>query len=125
MLKIYTFGRCQIDLDDQTDVQFGSRKATALLVYLACTGTSQSREQLAELLWEERWPAQAQSNLRTVLARLSKQVETYLDVTRYSVGLQADAPLWVDAQAVGRYLEALQTESAVAGLGARSGAAGA
>ncbi|MBE7553052.1 MAG: AAA family ATPase [Anaerolineales bacterium] len=111
MLRIYTFGRCQIDLDDQTDMQFGSRKAMALLVYLACADTPQSRERLAELLWAERWPDQAQSNLRTVLARLNKQVESYLEVTRYSVGFQPEVPVWSDVQAVGRYLEVLKTDS--------------
>ncbi|MBI1297279.1 hypothetical protein GC175_20200 [bacterium] len=69
--------------DDVALGPFRSPKEMALLVYLAHTGQPQSRDFMAEFLWEDRLPEQARSNLRTVLTRLRKQAgEDELIVTR-------------------------------------------
>jgi DNA-binding SARP family transcriptional activator len=58
-LEIYTLGGLRLLWDDEPIPDLGSRKAEALLVYLACTGRAQSREVLADLLWDDRSQSQA------------------------------------------------------------------
>lgn len=55
-----------------TSADFPTRKVEALLVYLACTGRTYPREQLAELLWDDRAQAQSLTNLRATLPRLNE-----------------------------------------------------
>lgn len=57
---------------------FRSQKEAALLIYLTHSGQTQQREFLAELLWDSSSTKQALSNLRTVLTRLRKQVNSDL-----------------------------------------------
>ena len=57
---------------DGQHVELRSKKAQALLVYLALTGKPQSREHLATLLWGERPDDQARRSLRQVLFALRK-----------------------------------------------------
>ena len=49
-LELFLLGRPQIHLDGQVIAGFNTRKDRALLAYLATTGTTHSREELAELL---------------------------------------------------------------------------
>jgi DNA-binding SARP family transcriptional activator len=51
-------------------VVFDTRKATALLAYLAVTGRPQGRDSLADLLWPDYDPAQARGGLRRTLSVL-------------------------------------------------------
>ena len=75
-----------------------SRKAAALLAYLAVTGRPQRREALAGLLWDG-WPAAAaQANLRQALAGLRRLVGDALQTTHGTAGLSR-AGAWTDAAA--------------------------
>jgi DNA-binding SARP family transcriptional activator len=106
VLKVFTLGGLKLRLDQQPAPDLANSKAAALLVYLACTRRVYSREVLAELLWDERAQSQALGNLRVVLTALRKQFSAYLEITRSSVGLQPDAPVWTDAGEFEAHLQA-------------------
>src|SRR5215813_6177392 len=75
---------------------FASRKAEALIVYLACTGRPQAREILADLLWDERSQDQALTNLRTILTSLRQRLAPLLITDRQMVGLSPAGDYRVD-----------------------------
>ena len=66
-LRISLLGEVSIQKEGQPVDGLPSRAAEALFIYLACHPQPVSREKLAELLWAERSPAQALTNLRTIL----------------------------------------------------------
>jgi len=72
MLSFQLLGSVSLFKDEQPLSQFRSQKEAALLIYLAQTGQSHSRDFIADLLWDDRTTQQALSNLRTALARLRK-----------------------------------------------------
>ncbi len=96
VLEIVTLGGISIRSNGKLVTGFVSRKAEALLIYLACTRRQQSREVLADLLWDDRAPDQALSNLRTILASLRKQLQPYILSTHQAVSLDYDS-LHIDA----------------------------
>lgn len=82
---------------DGAPVVMDTRKATALLAYLAVTGRAQGREALAALLWPEYDDAHARAALRRTLSTLRTAVgESGLAVDRETVSLIPAAGLWVD-----------------------------
>src|SRR5260221_13571923 len=87
VLEIVTLGGISIRSNGKLVTGFVSRKAEALLIYLACTRRQHSREVLADLLWDDRAPDQALSNLRTILASLRKQLQPYIVSTHQAVSL--------------------------------------
>lgn len=97
-LEIRTLGALTICRNGVV-IDFSSRKAAALLVYLAVTGRAHHREVLAELFWEERASAQASANLRAVLTRLRREVGSFLAITRQSIGMNLDSDYWLDRAA--------------------------
>jgi predicted ATPase/DNA-binding SARP family transcriptional activator/DNA-binding CsgD family transcriptional regulator len=96
-LEVFTLGKLQIRRCGLPLADFPTRKVEALLVYLACTGRSFPREQLAELLWDDRTQAQSLTNLRSTLSRLNEQVAPFLQITRKDVSIQPLAKVWVDS----------------------------
>ena len=99
MLKIHLFGGVQLTLNDKPVNGLPTRKAEALLVYLAVTGRLHNREQLADLLWDDRPPDQALANLRSILSSLRRKLKPYLDITRQTIGLNHDSDIWIDTNA--------------------------
>lgn len=97
MLSFQLLGSASLFIDGRPLNQFRSQKEAALLIYLAHTGQSQSRELIADLLWEDRSTKQALSNLRTVLARLRKQIGGALKITRKAVALTPESRQQVDS----------------------------
>ena len=82
---------------DGAPVAVDTRKATALLAYLAVTGRSHARETLAALLWPEYDDEHARAALRRTLSTLRAALgETRLAIDREMVGLFPGAGLWVD-----------------------------
>ena len=63
-LSIRLLGRPEVLLDGQP-ARFPTRKALALLVYLAAADEAQSRETLMALLWPDSATASAQASLRS------------------------------------------------------------
>ena len=107
MLLFTLLGQVMVSNGDVPLNQFRSQKELALLVYLAHNGKTYQREFIAELLWESSSTKQALSNLRTILARIRKQIgDDALVVTRKSVTLAADQLRPVDSA---QLLESLAT----------------
>ena len=63
-LRVRVLGATELAVDGRPLVGLASAKATALLIYLAVTGTAQSRSALAGLLWSDLPEATARANLR-------------------------------------------------------------
>ncbi len=97
MLSFQLLGAVALFKDGQPLNQFRSQKEAALLIYLAQTGQSHQRDFIADLLWEDRTTEQVLSNLRTVLARLRKQVGDALLVSRKTLALAPASQQQVDA----------------------------
>ncbi len=70
-LDMRLFGGFEARLDTGEKITLSTRKAEALLAYLALApGKARSRDQLAGLLWSDRAEAQAKSSLRQALTSL-------------------------------------------------------
>jgi DNA-binding SARP family transcriptional activator len=66
-------GGFEAQLDNGAGLVLPTRKAQALLAYLALpTGRAHLREKLASLLWGDMPDAQARGNLRHALSRIRK-----------------------------------------------------
>ena len=94
-LAIYTLGSLSVQLEGQP-VSFSQRKASALLVYLACNPRPHPREVLAEMLWEDRTQSQSLANLRVVLTDLRQAVGPYVTIARDTVDMTMDNIWWLD-----------------------------
>ena len=81
---------------DSVPVEVDTRKAIALVAYLAVSKQSQTRDALAGLLWPEYSQSRARAALRRTLSSLGKaRAEGWLRTDRESVTLADDA-IWVD-----------------------------
>jgi len=101
-LRVRVLGATELAVDGRPLVGLASAKATALLIYLAVTGTAQSRSALAGLLWSDLPEATARANLRLALTKLRRALPERLLVTRQTVALDPARPVWVDAVEVER-----------------------
>ena len=94
-VRISLLGAPHIELDDRP-FEVDTRKAVALLAYLAVTGEVRRRDELAALLWPDYDDINARAALRRTLSVLKKALDsTGLIVTRDTVGLDA-SQVWVD-----------------------------
>lgn len=96
MLKIRTFGGLSIRVDGRAITGMGSRKAEALLIYLALEPRQHTRNELATFLWPESTDQHALTSLRVALSVLRKNLGDYLDVCRDSVGVKPEASVYLD-----------------------------
>jgi DNA-binding SARP family transcriptional activator len=71
-LVLQLFGGFRLTAADGKEIKVTSRKARALLAYLACQENAQSRDRVAALLWEEADEEQARTSLRQALSGLRK-----------------------------------------------------
>ena len=96
-LRLAVLGPPRLELDGAA-VEVDTRKAIALLVYLAVTGERHGREALAGLLWPEYDEAHARAALRRTLSALNKGLRGgWLATDRTSIALDR-ADLWVDLE---------------------------
>lgn len=103
-LTVHLLGTPDIRLDGRPLV-VDTRKATALLAYLAVTGRPHSRDTLAALLWEAYDQSSARGALRRTLSALKSGLGGFfLQVTRDSVDLPAHPDLEVDVARFQRLL---------------------
>jgi len=94
-LRLAVLGPPRLELDGAA-VEVDTRKAIALLVYLAVTGERHGREALAGLLWPEYDEAHARAALRRTLSALNKGLRGgWLATDRTSIALDR-ADLWLD-----------------------------
>ena len=96
-LKLSFLGPPEIYYDDRP-LTFRTRKALALLIYLATEGGQQPREKLTALFWPESDAGRGRTMLRTSLVHLREVLDTfedaYLIVERQTLGV--DSTLDVD-----------------------------
>ncbi|HVQ89140.1 MAG TPA: BTAD domain-containing putative transcriptional regulator [Actinomycetes bacterium] len=95
-LRIQLFGAPEVLLDGQP-VTFDTRKALALIAYLAVTGRSHRRERLAALLWPESEQPKARAALRRTLS-VTGAIGSALIIERGEIGLDR-ASVWCDVTA--------------------------
>ncbi|MCA9933040.1 MAG: hypothetical protein KC415_03915, partial [Anaerolineales bacterium] len=105
MLTIRLLGGVSIALADQPVTNLPTRKAEALLIYLACQQRPFPREFLAELLWDDRSQEQALANLRSILSSLRRTFKPYLTITRQSVAFNHESEYWLDVAEFEKQLE--------------------
>jgi DNA-binding SARP family transcriptional activator len=97
-LQIRLFGKPDFHLQNSPDPQISSRKAAALLVFLATSRKEHSRESLAEMFWEGRSQTQSMANLRVLLTRLRQSMGDYLTITWESVSFNQTTESWIDIE---------------------------
>lgn len=123
-LVIRLLGPPQIELDGKL-VSVETRKAIALLAYLAVTGQAQSRSTVAALLWPDSDETRAKATLRRTLTALNNaigkqwliadrntltlppQPDLTIDLHRFAA-LLAQCPQEVDEHSCGKCLPLLQ-----------------
>ena len=95
-LNLLLLGSPRLERDGRS-LEPDTRKATALLAYLAITGRFHTRDTLAALLWPEMDDSHARAALRRTLSSLKSVVgELPLYVSRDGLGLNRDE-VWCDA----------------------------
>jgi DNA-binding SARP family transcriptional activator/predicted ATPase len=111
-LRVDVLGTPRIEVDGEP-LRVDTRKAVALLSYLAFRAGPQSRDLLVDLLWPDADPERGRAALRRTLSTLRSALgQRWVTVTRTSVVLDADP----DAVDVGRF------RGLVAGAGDGAGA---
>ncbi len=108
LLAITTLNGFGLWLGDKPIADRLSRRAQALLVYLACTRQAHPRDTLAELLWNDRTQEQAASNLRVLLVELRRELAAHLNITRQTVGLDMRAVCPLDVAELEAALNAIK-----------------
>ncbi len=103
-LTLFLLGSPYVELGEDR-VEFETRKAIALLAYLALSGGSHNRDELATLLWPEYDQVQARSYLRYTLWALKKAIsESWLEISREQVSLLHSENLRLDVAHFREYL---------------------
>ena len=97
-LALFLLGSPRIERDGVL-INFDTRKAIALIAYLAVTRQRHSRDALANLLWPEYDQVHARATLRRTLSALNKSLEgDWLRVDREMIGLNPHSSLWLDVE---------------------------
>lgn len=95
-LTVQLLGPPQVELSGQP-ISVDTRKAIALIAYLAATNQIQQRTVLAALLWPESDESRARSALRRTLATLNRAIDgPWLEATRKTIQLVPHPALEVD-----------------------------
>ncbi len=97
-LEIRLLGAPEINVDGNAAV-FDTRKAVALLAYLATTGQTHTRDAVAALLWPDYDQTSARGALRRTLSTLNKALAgDWLAIERETIGLNPQREPWIDLQ---------------------------
>ncbi|MFN2187387.1 MAG: BTAD domain-containing putative transcriptional regulator [Candidatus Promineifilaceae bacterium] len=97
MLEIRTLGGLSIKEDGATFEKLQTRKAEAILVYLAVEGGEHRRDAVSAMLWPEKPEEQARTSLRVALSDLRKQLGRYLSIDRVKLAIRPNSNVYVDA----------------------------
>ena len=118
-LKLFLLGTPLVERDGAA-LEVDTRKAIALLAYLAVSGQRHSRDTIAALLWPEYDQPSARGALRRTLSALNKALGGVgLDIDRETIGLARGADVWVDTVQFERLLapsRAIQPSPDIAAL---------
>jgi tetratricopeptide (TPR) repeat protein len=97
--RVRLLGAIQVERDGKPVGGFRSRKALALLGYLAVQDQPVSRERLVDLLWEDKTESQGRNNLSWVLSKISSLLPGLLQADRHTIQFQPTVPYWLDIEA--------------------------
>jgi len=113
-LSLYLLGPPRIECDG-LPVKVDTRKAIALLAYVAITRETHRRESLINLLWPESDQTRGRANLRRTLYALRQaRIADWLDVDREGVCLKPGADVWLDVDQFHAFLAECRTHGHVA-----------
>ncbi|HEX9074720.1 MAG TPA: BTAD domain-containing putative transcriptional regulator, partial [Anaerolineae bacterium] len=97
-LRLYLLGSFRIECEKQA-IHLPTRKIESLLAFLLLYPVEHAREKIAALFWGDSPDAQARGSLRTALNILRRQLgDAFLLITRESVQVNPEFPVWVDAR---------------------------
>jgi len=113
MLEIHTLGRLSIRDGGSEVTELGSRKAQAILVYLAVEGGVHPRSTLASLFWPESPESNALASLRVAISALKKNVGKNLEISQNSIGMKKGTRLYLDVFDLETYLAKKQVDKAL------------
>jgi predicted ATPase/DNA-binding SARP family transcriptional activator len=99
IIHLRLLGAVQVERAGEPVRGFRSRKALALLGYLAVQGQPTSRERLIDLFWEDKTESRGRANLSWVLGRISSPLPDLLQADRHTVHFQPTVPYWLDVDA--------------------------
>jgi DNA-binding SARP family transcriptional activator len=112
-LRLAFLGSPEIYYHDQP-LTFRTRKALALLIYLATEGGQHPREKLTALFWPDSDAGRGRGMLRTSLVHLREVMDTfneaYLIVDRQTLGFNAALAVDFDLQLLQEALNTLERE---------------
>ena len=107
-LRLGLLGSPRIDCDG-VPIEVDTRKAIALLAYLAVGDQAPARERLAGLLWPDYDPDRARGSLRRTLSALLKALDgRWVVADRRTIRLERDG-VWVDVDRFGALLRAAES----------------
>ena len=92
-------GPVQVERNGEPVRDLKSRKALALLGYLAGQGQPISREQLVDLFWGAKTEARGRANLSWTLNRISAQLPGCLQADHHTIQFQRTTSYWLDLDA--------------------------
>jgi DNA-binding SARP family transcriptional activator len=98
-LRLRLLGPVQVERDGEPLRGFESRKALALLCYLALHPDPLTRAHLADLFWPDKPEARGRGNLSRVLHNLSTLIPDCLQADRYTIGFRHPPDCWLDVEA--------------------------
>jgi predicted ATPase/DNA-binding SARP family transcriptional activator len=113
IFRLKFLGAIQIERNGKPVRGFRSRKALALLGYLAAQNQPVPREQLADLFWENKPEATGRANLSWSLNKLASRLPGCLHTDRHTVEFQHSDSYWLDVDAFAA-LEAQKDVTALA-----------
>jgi DNA-binding SARP family transcriptional activator/tetratricopeptide (TPR) repeat protein len=103
-LALYLLGPPRFECDG-VPIKVDTRKATALLAYLAVTREKHRRSSVINLLWPEYDRTRGRAVLRRTLYALRQALPSDpLDVNREEIGLDPAADIWVDVDQFRQHL---------------------
>ena len=108
--ELMVLGPATVRMDGQ-ELTFRTRKALALVVYLALEAGHQSREQLTALFWPDAEPEAGRNSLRNTLSGLRENAVDLLIADRQSVRLEV-AEVNLDALQLEQAASAVRLEAA-------------
>ncbi|HLW00345.1 MAG TPA: AAA family ATPase [Ktedonobacterales bacterium] len=108
-LELLLLGPPRIEREGRP-ITVDTRKAIALIAYLAVTRQEQSRDRLAALLWPDYDQTHARAALRRTLSTLNKALDgNWLDLDRETISLNPNSDLWLDVDAFNSHVAATRT----------------
>jgi predicted ATPase/DNA-binding SARP family transcriptional activator len=95
-VRLHMLGAVHVERSGAVVGGFESRKAQALLCYLALQSQPRTRAHLAELFWPDRLEERSRGNLNRVLHNLTHILPGCLDVNRQTLGIAFGTAIWID-----------------------------